>query len=557
MQYLMLLALMMASALSEVISIGALLPFLSALAAPDKIFSYPFAAHIANSFNITQGEELLKPLTVIFIIAASFAGAIRLLLLWATTKLTFAAGADLSIKIYRHTLYQPYNVHISRNSSEIISGITTKTNSLMFDVLLPSLTIINSSVLLIFICSALLYISPFIAITAAGGFGCCYVIIAKMMHRRLIENGKIIAEKQTASIKALQEGLGGIRDILLDNTQKLYCDIYRKSDLPLRKAQGLNLFISGCPRYAMESIGMVMVAIIAYYLSYNGGISAALPTLGALALGVQRLLPALQQAYNSWSLIMGNQSNLSDCLKLLEQPMPEYSKITDMPKIEFNRHIELKDICFSYGKDTPCVLNINSLTIKKGERVGITGSTGSGKSTLLDIIMGLLVADRGKFLVDGLEINEKNCVAWQRNIAHVPQHIFLSDGSFAENIAFGVEADKIDMQRVKEAAKQAQISDFIESGKDGYNTHVGERGIRLSGGQRQRIGIARALYKKAQILILDEATSALDTETEEQVMNAVELLSKDLTVIMVAHRISTLKSCNFIINMKNGEICLS
>ncbi len=554
-QYGLLLILMIVSALAEVISIGALLPFLSALAAPDKIFAQPLVQEIAAGIGIISADQLLKPLTIIFIVAAFVAGCIRLLLLWATTKLTFAAGADLSMDIYRRTLYQPYNIHIARNSSEIISGITTKNNSLMFDLLLPSLTIINSAVLLIFICSALLYVNPQVALVAAGGFGFCYILIAKLMHKKLRRNGQIIAKEQTGSVKALQEGLGGIRDVLLDNTQPLYCDIYRGSDLPLRKAQGLNLFISGCPRYAMESIGMVMVALIAYYLSYNDGIAAALPTLGALALGVQRLLPTLQQAYNSWSLIMGNGANLSDILHLLNQPLPEYAKIADRQKIDFNEQIELRNIKFHYSDKTPVILDIDNLVIPKGARVGVVGTTGSGKSTLLDIIMGLLSPASGKFLVDGLEINIENAVAWQRNIAHVPQNIFLSDASFADNIALGVPHEEIDMDKIKRAANQADIAGFIESKPEAYNGFVGERGVRLSGGQRQRIAIARALYKNAKLLVLDEATSALDNETEEQVMQSIEELNKDLTIIIVAHRLSTLKKCDFIIHLKDGKIC--
>lgn len=551
----LLILLMLVSGFAEIMSIGALLPFLSALAAPEKVFVQPFVHEMVSSFGIESADQLLKPLTIIFVIAAIIAGAVRLLLLWATTKFTFAIGADLSMEIYHRTLYQPYSVHIARNSSEIISGITNKTHDLMFNVILPSLTIVNSAVLLVFICGALLYVNPIVAIGAGGGFGGCYILLAKLMHGRLVRNGKIIADEQTRSVKILQEGLGGIRDVLLDNTQPLYCEIYKNSDGPLRHAQGMNLFINSCPRYAMESVGIVVVAIISLSLSYYGGIAAALPTLGALALGVQRLLPALQQAYNSWSLIMGNQASLGDTLKLLDQPIPEHIDVTKLPKIEFSKQIELKGVQFRYNQNSPVILDIKGLIIPKGARVGITGETGSGKSTLLDIMMGLLSPVSGSFLVDGKAIDASNALAWQSNIAHVPQSIYLSDGSFAENIALGVAPDKIDMQRVKKAASQARIAEFIESNPEGYKATVGERGIRLSGGQRQRIGIARALYKEAKLLVLDEATSALDNETEESVMTSIENLHDDLTIIIVAHRLSTLKKCDFIVNLKNGEIC--
>ncbi len=552
-----LLALMLISALTEVISIGALLPFLSTLAAPEKVFSYPLVHALAGNFGIKQADEILLPLTVIFILAAIISGSVRLLLLWATTKFTFTVGADLSSEIYRRTLYQPYNVHIARNSSEIISGITNKTHDLIFHVILPSLTIINSLVLLVFLCSALLYVSPLVTLGAAGSFGLCYIILAKLMHKRLVKNGHIVAKEQTNNIRILQEGLGGIRDVLLDNTQSLYCDIYRNSDMAMRRAQGINLFINTCPRYAMESIGIVTVAIISFILSYNGGIAAALPTLGALALGVQRLLPALQQSYNSWSLIMGSQATLRDTLLLLEQKLPEYVDVKTLPLIEFNEQIKLENVTFRYAANQPDILNINKLVIPKGARVGIVGSTGSGKSTLLDVIMGLLLPSSGLFSVDGKKIDSINAISWQRNIAHVPQNIYLNDGSFAENIALGIPVQEIDMERVKKAARLARIADFIESGKDGYQAMVGERGIKLSGGQRQRVGIARALYKNAKILVLDEATSALDNDTEAAVMESIENLHENLTILIVAHRLSTLKKCNFIVKLENGEICQS
>ena len=551
----LLIGLMLASAFAEVMSIGALLPFLSALAAPEQVFAQPLVQEIARNFGIESAGQLLKPLTIFFVIAAIIAGLIRLLLLWVSTWFTFTVGSDLSTEIYRRTLYQPYSVHIARNSSEIISGITNKTHALMFHILLPALTIVNSAILLFFICSALLYVNPLVAIGAGGGFGGCYILLAKLMHGRLVKNGKIISDEQTRSVKILQEGLGGIRDVLLDNTQPLYSETYRNSDLNLRHSQGVNLFINGCPRFAMESVGIVVVAIISFILSYSGGIAAALPTLGALALGVQRLLPALQQAYNSWSLIIGNQATLTDILILLEQPMPEHVSLKDLPKIEFSKQIKLENVKFQYTQNMPMILNIKELAIPKGARVGITGTTGSGKSTLLDILMGLLTPTSGIFSVDGNKIDEINAIAWQRNIAHVPQTIYLKDGSFAENIALGVASEEIDMERVKKAATKAQISEFIENNHNGYNAMVGERGVRISGGQRQRVGIARALYKNAKLLVLDEATSALDNETEESVMSAIENLQDDLTIIIVAHRLSTLKKCDFIVNLKNGEIC--
>jgi ATP-binding cassette subfamily B protein len=272
-----------------------------------------------------------------------------------------------------------------------------------------------------------------------------------------------------------------------------------------------------------------------------------------LALGAQRLLPLMQQLYGNWSVVVGNKAALIDVLALLNQPVPKQASEPDPEPVAFNQSIRFENLGFQYSRNSPWVLDGVELTISKGARVGIIGSTGSGKSTLLDLLMGLLEPTRGKIMVDGCVLDQTNQRAWQRTVAHVPQSIFLSDASIAENIAFGISAGKIDFNRVRTAAQQAQISDFIESRVEGYGAAVGERGVRLSGGQRQRIGIARALYKQASVLIFDEATSALDNETELAVMHTIEGLSKDLTLFIIAHRLTTLKNCDVVIKLEGGK----
>jgi ATP-binding cassette subfamily B protein len=376
-----------------------------------------------------------------------------------------------------------------------------------------------------------------------------------MSRRRLHRNSQRIAYKQTQVVKALQEGLGGIRDVLLDGTQTIYCDTYRQADLSLRHAQGSNFFIGASPRPAMEATGMVLIAALAYALSRQvGGIATVLPVLGALAVGAQRLLPALQQIYGSWAGIAGNHTSLADTIELLDQPLPvEILQPTPAPLL-FQKDIQFRGVRFRYSEDDPWVLDGLSLVIAKGARVGFVGSTGSGKSTTLDLLMGLLTPTEGEILVDGQSISGIHVRAWQQTIAHVPQSIYLADTTLAENIAFGVPSDIIDLDRVQQAARQAQIADFIESSPEGYQAYVGERGIRLSGGQRQRIGIARALYKQASVLVFDEATSALDNSTEQSVMEAIEGLNRDLTILLIAHRLSTVRRCDTIVELEHGRV---
>jgi ATP-binding cassette subfamily B protein len=318
----------------------------------------------------------------------------------------------------------------------------------------------------------------------------------------------------------------------------------------MRQAQASLLFISQFPRYMIESLGMVLIAVIACLLVLQqGSIVDALPEMGALALGAQRLLPVLQQAYAAWSSISGSQAQLRDTVELLKQPVSAEAFVQTKSTLPIAHGIRLNNVGFRYSPETPWILRSLDLFIRKGERIGFLGVTGSGKSTLLDVVMGLLPPTEGRVEVDGVTISTANLRAWQSGLAHVPQSIFLTDRSVAENIAFGQPKHLIDRERVKNAARRAQLAELIESWPNGYDTVVGERGIRLSGGQRQRIGIARALYKDAQVIVFDEATSALDYETEEAVMKAIEALQGSLTILVIAHRLSTLRMCDRIVEV--------
>ena len=553
-QYALLLVLMLLASFAEILSIGAVLPFLAVLSDPDRIFEMSVAQPIIQTLNLTEPKQLLLPLTITFGLAALISGAMRLLLLWASTRLSFATGADLSISIYRRPLYQSYAVHCARNSSEVIDGISGKANGVIYNIIAPTVTLISSSVMLVAILITLLLVQPVIALVAFGGFGLIYIAIVRLTRKQLMADSKCIARESTQVIKSLQEGLGGIRDVLIDGSQETYCKIYRNADSPLRRAQGNSLFMIASPRYGIEALGMVLIAVLAYSLAQqNDGIAKAIPILGALALGAQRLLPLLQQAYGSWTQINSGQASLKDTIELLDQPLPEYvhKPVSQLP---FNRTIALKEIRFRYGDQTPYVLNQLNLTVTKGSRVGFIGTTGSGKSTLIDIVMGLLQPTNGLLEIDGQPITPGNNRAWQSRIAHVPQAIFLADSTIEENIAFGIPRDQINHVRVRQAAQQAQIAESIESWPKQYQSFVGERGIRLSGGQRQRIGIARALYRQADVIIFDEATSALDSETEQAVMYAIESLSKELTLLIIAHRLTTLKNCTQIVELSGGNI---
>ncbi len=553
-QFILVFVLMLTSALTEVISLGAVLPFLGVLVAPEKVFNHPFAADFIKAFGFESADQLLLPLTLIFCTAAILAGVFRTLLLWVDTRLASATGTDLSINIYKRTLYQPYKVHVARNSSEVISGVTDKVNK-GIDVITHMLMLASAMISLLAIIFTLVVINPMVALITGAGFGLSYALITCLVRRQLKGNSEKISLRETQVVKALQEGLGSIRDVLLDGTQPVYCDIYHKSERPLRQAGASNRFITGSPRFIMEALGITLIAGLAYGLSQqSGGISSALPTLGALALGAQRSLPFLQLAYLGWTNIIGSHASIAMIIELLDQPLPAEATQPKPKALHFKDTIRLENIYFRYNNNGPWVLDKLNLSIPKGSRVGFVGSTGSGKSTTIDLIMGLLIPTKGELLVDELPLNGNRTIAWQQAIAHVPQSVYLTDSTLAENIAFGVPSEQIDMERIREAAQQARISDFIDDCTERYNTIVGERGIRISGGQRQRIGIARALYKRASVLVFDEATSALDNITEKSVMEAIEALNRELTLIIIAHRLTTIKQCDFIIELENGKV---
>lgn len=550
-----LFVLMVLASFAEVLSIGAVLPFLGVLTAPEWAWRHPLAQPLVRALGITEPRQLLLPLTVVFAGAALISGGARLALLWVQTRLSHAVGADFSISIFRRTLYQPYAVHVARNSSEIIAAIANKTTVVVYQILWPVLIIVSSIMILITILAALVAIEPVVAITAFVGFGAIYVLVIALTRKRLASYSQGISRDQGKVFKALQEGLNGIRDVLIDGTQATYCQHYRDADLPLRRAQAGSQIIGNSPRYGIEALGMVFIAALAYTLSGRpSGVAGAIPTLGALALGAQRLLPVLQQTYSSWASMRSGEQTLRDTLDLLDQPLPEDVDLPVPWPIAFRREIAFNHLTFRYAPHAPWVLRGISFSIPKGGRVGFIGTTGSGKSTLLDLLMGLLHPTEGTLTIDGVVVAPQNQRAWRVHIAHVPQAIFLADTTIAENIAFGIPRDQIDYSRVRTAAQKAQIAQTIESWVHQYSTPVGERGVRLSGGQRQRIGIARALYKQADVIVFDEATSALDSDTESAVMEAIESLSDELTIIIVAHRLSTLKKCTQVIELGDGLI---
>ena len=548
-----------ASAFGEIVSLASILPFLGALTNPESLFKIPMLNSIFSIFGIVESRQILQPITYLFCISVIITALLRLLNIWLKVKISASIGTDLSCEAYRRTLYQPYSVHIKRNSSKVISVTTTQINEtitgLNLILQLGTSILISLSILI-----TLITINWRIALICGLTFSFIYLLLAKYVQRRLKTNSRIISLGYKGQQKALQEGLAAIREVLLDGTQSTYIRIYEKEDYPMRQKQAINSFIAVFPRFLLESVGLFLLAIISLALVKNTNKELLIiPTIGTMALGAQKLLPALQQIYNSWAGVKGMSSSIYGVLKMLEQEMNIQNTYKSIKPYVLKSGIKFRNVSFSYGNDSKKydIRDLN-LTINKGQVVGIIGKTGSGKSTFVDLLMGLLKPTKGEILIDENNLydekNYKTLSSWRSAISHVPQDIYLSDNSIEENIAFGENLSQISRIKVKKAAKFAQIESFIANLPEKYGTYVGERGIRMSGGQRQRIAIARAIYKNSKILVLDEATSALDTKTEREVMSSINKVSKNLTLIIIAHRKSTILNCDRILHIENGRI---
>lgn len=542
------LGLMIVGAIGELLTIGIIVPFLTVMAAPQKAYALPIIGQYLGS----MGGQAVVTMTVMLAVVAVAAGVVRLALSWVSQEFVFRLGHDVGVRIFERMLRQPYSFYVQRNTAEVLSGVE-KIQSVIFAVLLPLVQACVAAVMAIFIIALLLFIDPVVALISSAIMAIVYVAVSMITRRLLRHNSRVIAVMQTQRIQQIQEGLGGIRDILLDQSQAVFVESFRKLDDALRRSQTVNVFVGSAPRFVVESAGIVLIAFLALSMSVQqGGLLAVLPTLGALALGAQRLLPLLQLVYVGWSQYAGSFHLLVDVADLIEAPV-----VSTVPRASrndaFRDEVSFADVGYTYPtSDEPAVSGLD-FTIRRGEKIGFIGRTGGGKSTVLDLLMGLLEPTSGEILVDGVPLDDATRADWQGHLAHVPQFIYLGDSSIRSNIAFGEAADRIDDRLVREAAERAQAADFIEALPSGYDTEVGERGVRLSGGQRQRLGIARALYKQARVLILDEATSALDDQTEASVISSLTH-DDDITIVMIAHRVSTLSRCDRVIEIEAGGI---
>ena len=562
-QLLISLILIILNGLLDLISVTSILPLLYLLTSqPERIMNHYFVKTVANFLYIEDPNQLLIYSTILFAIVAVLSGSLKLSNLYYTSRISGAISGDFSSQIFSKVLYQPYSYHVELNSSEVITSITTYINALNAG-LISVLQFITSLILSFFIIIGVLLVNWQLSLIGFFIYLLIYLLIASFSKRILNNNSKTVADSNKYIVKSVQEALGSIRDIILDNLHVFYTKSHKKREHAMRKLIAQNMFLTFFPRYALESITLVLISLIIIFKQNIFDITdPIIPTLGSLSIGIQKLLPSFQSIYISWASINSQKASIIKLLKFIKlqndniiNKERSYSKSSGENSFNFNS-LKIHNLSFKYPSNDKFIFENLNLEIKKGEKIGIIGKTGDGKSTLLDLLMGLVKPSSGNIFVNDKNIflNRNFLDLWRKKISHVPQNIYLTDRTIAENIALGTNIKNIQFERLQNAAVQAKIDDFINNLDMRYYSSIGEGGLKISGGQRQRLGIARALYNKPEILILDEATSALDQKTEDSIMQSLNNISKNITIIVVTHRLKTLKYCDRVIELEKGKI---
>tara|TARA_Y100000589_G_scaffold325096_1_gene362345 strand:- start:200 stop:1960 length:1761 start_codon:yes stop_codon:yes gene_type:complete len=559
-EILSIIILMILGSFSELVFITFTAPFIMALEEPSLINENKAFKIFFEIFNLqSNGQEILF-LSFIFGILAFTVSLIRLLNLRASTFLAARIGTDLSIICFKKTLYGDYLKQAALDSSYFLN-ICTREISMTVNGLNLIFRLIAGALSSFGILFALINYNYLSALIISGIFTFFYYLLAFCSRNVLSSNSKIVLNQSRNQLKTVQDSLGLMKSIILENKYEYFIERYKNFDQKMRISQASNQYIRLYPRYFLEGVGLFVLALVSVIIS-NRSNENMLALAGTLALGIQRLLPSLQQIYSSWSGLKANNASIENIFfhinnfknkNLLEKFSKNYQK-KDIP---FKSSILLSNIYFRYEKSQKYILKEINLEIKKGKKIGIKGKSGSGKSTLTDILLTIIEPEKGNIKVDGKTLNNKNfdyIQSWRKNVATVPQNIYLSNASIASNISLYFKKKEIDYEKLYLAAKMARIYDFILSLPNSFDTVVGERGIKLSGGQIQRIAIARAFYKGASVLIFDEPTSALDDITENEVVENIYNISDDITVIIIAHRLSILSACDEIYEIKNQSI---
>jgi ATP-binding cassette, subfamily B, bacterial PglK len=556
-----LMALVLILGLVEVLGIASIMPFMAVVADPSVIETNAYLNHLYIAVGFTEHNQFLVFLGVVVFIILVSTLLFSAMANWAIFRFSQMCNYRLSSRLLTNYLHRPYVWFLRQHSADLGKTVLSEVTQVVNSVILPSIKLISRLVAAFFLMALIVIIDPIVAAVAALVIGGSYLTIFMAVQRYLVKIGTDMYEANAQRFKIAQDSLGGIKDVKVAGLESTYAERYVEHARRFAQRQASQWIVADIPRYMLEAIafGGMLAALIMLMITRPGGLGEVLPLIALYAFAGYRLLPAVQQVYVNAALVKFGSRVLDRLHVELSHPTDEIShRDADMgggAALTLNKELDLRGISFSYPEAQGPMLDNVSISIKANSTVGFVGTTGAGKTTLIDIVLGLLVPDKGQLLVDGVEINDKIRSRWQRVIGYVPQSIFLIDDTVAANIAFGVSQDNVDMHAVEAAARAAHLHSFIvEEMPDGYATMIGERGVRLSGGQRQRIGIARALYHDPSVLVMDEATSALDNVTEAQVMRSIKELGRRKTVLMIAHRLSTVRQCDRIFLLDRGRV---
>ena len=552
-----LVVLMALAEVGGVLSIG---PFMALVGDMSRLQGDGLLAQLYAMSGLASPRDFLFWMGLAVLVALSLSAAVSMLTVWRLSVYGQQLGAELSIRLYKHYMKQPWLFHASGSSTRLVNNVAQESKRITDSLISPFMQMNAKVATAGFMAVAIFLFNPLVALVGVGVFLACYLLLYRTVRRRLAANGRAVSATQVARYRLMSEGFGGIKDTLLLGRQGLFNERFESASRRYGRAQGTTKALAQVPRYLIELVAFGAVIFLVLYLlaTHEGNLGTILPVLSVYALAGFKLLPAFQQIYSSVSLMRGNIAAFEAIRRDLEESRGAEHDApgagAGVAPLVPQQAVELRDVTFRYPGKHEAALDGVSLVLPANRVIGIVGPSGSGKSTAIDLLLGLIEPQQGALLVDDQPVTGERRRAWQNGLGFVPQAIFLADASIRENIAFGLPAERIDEARVRRAASMARLDELLDQLPQGLDTRVGERGIQLSGGQRQRIGIARALYDDARVLILDEATSALDGITESEVMAGIHDFTGTRTIVMIAHRLATVRQCDIIYLMQQGRV---